>query len=117
MTPQKRIGPAGNGTDSESTRAADTSQSNNAALQLRRRRRAAYRCEPDTSGCRDPWRPWRPEHLSESYVDGYRDAARHLLAQGLLPAPNAPAMRVLWGRRGADQRLARTLAEHWQVVA
>lgn len=115
MSPPKRLRPDADNAEPETT--TNHNRASYSTHALMRRRRAAERCEPDDNGWRDPWRPWRPERLTDSYVDGYRDAALHLLAQGLLPAPNVPAMRVLWGRRGADQRLARTLAEHWQVVA
>jgi len=103
--------------ESTTTTASDTSQY---IAGLHRRRSVTLRVPPyGDCPCRDPWvcRCGDYTELSEAYVDGYRDAARHLLAQGLLPAPNVPAMRVMWGRRGADQRLARTLAESWQVVA
>jgi hypothetical protein len=89
------------------------------AVQLRRRRLAACRSMPAACGCRDPWtcRCWNPDEITDRYVDGYRDAAEHLLAQGLPPAPNLPAMRVMWRRGGTDQRLALRIAEVWEVAA
>jgi hypothetical protein len=40
-----------------------------------------------------------------------------LLSEGLTPAPNVEAMRILWRRGGNDQRLAVRLAELWEVAA
>lgn len=66
----------------------------------------------------DPW-PCRctdPDVITDRYVDGFRDAAQHLLDAGLAPAPNGPVMRVLWRRGGHDQRLAVVIAESWEVA-
>lgn len=91
-----------------------------AVAQHRRRYDAAMRCEPLACGCRDPLtcRCYDVvEELTEQFVDGYRDAAEHLLAEGFTPAPNIAAMRMLWRRGGGDQRLARRLSELWEVAA
>jgi len=86
-----------------------------------RRREAALRLPPlARCGCiRDPeacvHRCGR-EPLTEKYVDGYSDAGQHLLDRGLTPAPNLPAMRVLWRRCGEDQRLAREISEPWETA-
>ncbi len=55
--------------------------------------------------------------LTEKMVDGYRDAALHLAAHGLLAAPRIPEMRTLWKRGGDDQRLVCAIAERWEVAA
>src|SRR6202022_2063756 len=82
---------------------------------LRRRQTATYRVPRLECGCADTWTCRCFD--AEEYVDGWRDAALHLLDHGLLPAPNVKAMRVLWGRRGSDQRLARHIAERWETAA
>ncbi|MCV7237706.1 hypothetical protein [Mycolicibacterium celeriflavum] len=90
------------------------------AVQLRRRRAYAHTCRFISCGrCTDPWtcRCWNPDEITDRYVDGYRDAAQHLLDQGLTPAPNVLALRVMWRRGGDDQRLARRVAERWEVAA
>ncbi|WP_226863282.1 hypothetical protein [Mycolicibacterium baixiangningiae] len=86
----------------------------------RRRQYADTRCGLLACGrCTDPWtcRCYDSVKVTEQYVDGYRDAAQHLLAQGLAPSPNLAAMRILWRRGGDDQRLAVRLAELWEVAA
>jgi hypothetical protein len=50
------------------------------------------------------------------YVRGYRRAARHLLAAGLLPAPCIPEMQALWANSREDRELVREIAEHWEVA-
>jgi hypothetical protein len=50
-------------------------------------------------------------------VDGYRDAAQHLRALGLLPAPLIPEMHALWARGGTDRRLMSEIAERWELAA
>jgi hypothetical protein len=67
------------------------------ATPLGRRRFAADRCQPiGDTGVRDPWRPWRPERLSDVQVQGAADAARHLLANDLLPVFDNNTLRALW---------------------
>jgi hypothetical protein len=91
------------------------------AVQLRRRRLAAYRCPPMACcRCRDPLscRCHSPaDKITDPYVDGYRDAAEHLLDAGLAPAPNISSMRVMWRRGGHDQEIARRISELWEVAA
>ncbi len=66
-----------------------------------------------------------PEHdvhrcsseITDVMIDAYSAAAQHLLDHGVTPAPNVPAMRVMWRRGGADQRLARRISERWEMVA
>ena len=87
---------------------------------LRRRRAASYRVPRLDCGIHaDPWpcRCYDAPQSPERNADGYHAAAQHLLAAGLLPAPNIPAMRLMW-RRGAEQRrLSQLIAERWEVAA
>jgi len=86
---------------------------------LHRRRTAAQDMRSLHCGCRDPWtcRHYdEPVLLTDQFVDGYRDACEHLLAEGLTPAPNLDALRVMWQRRGEEQRLAIRIAEAWEVA-
>jgi hypothetical protein len=86
----------------------------------RRRRNAKNRLPAyDDCACRDPWtcRCYDYPESPERNAAGYYAAAQHLLAAGLLPAPNVPAMRLMW-RRDAEQReLVRYIAERWEVAA
>jgi hypothetical protein len=50
-------------------------------------------------------------------VDGYADAAHHLLVLGLGPYPFIPEMQVLWRRGGDDRLLVREIAERWERAA
>jgi len=86
------------------------------AVQLRRRRAASYRLPVLDCGRSDPWYYDRPE-LSERTADGYCAAALHLIAAGLLPAPDLGAMRILWRRDTEQRNVARQIAERGQVVA
>lgn len=86
---------------------------------IRRRRAYADKASLLSCGrCTDPWtcRCREAQPINDQYVDGYRDAAKHLLAQGLTPAPNVDAMRILWRRGGDDQRIARRISELWEVA-
>lgn len=86
---------------------------------IRRRRAATYRLPALDCGHADPWTCKCHDDTDEStgqYIDGYRDAAQHLMVQGLTPAPNLPAMRGLWRRGGADRDLVRGIAERWEVA-
>lgn len=86
---------------------------------LRRRRAATYRLPVLDCGHADPWtcKCSDSDNATDQYIDGYRDAAQHLLAQGLTPAPNLPAMRGMWKRGGDDQRLAVRIAQRWEIAA
>ena len=69
-------------------------------------------------GCRDPLGcDHHDGPPSERMVDGYREAAHHLLDAGLTPYPFLPELRVLWARGGDDQRFARQIAERWELAA
>jgi hypothetical protein len=67
-------------------------------VQLRRRRKESYRCEPlgESGNIRDPWVPWRPEKLTEKDIDGAVAAAAHLLADGYVPVFDLPTLRAMW---------------------
>jgi len=86
----------------------------------RRRRAATHRIPPYRHDCphRDPWvcRCEEPEP-STRMVDAYSAAVAFILDAGMTPAPFLPELRVMWRRRGEDQRLARTVAERWEVAA
>src|SRR4051812_44922347 len=97
MPPNKEVGPRDTtpeGTDTiittpATTTATSTVQCSGTQRQCStdtrtwwRRRRAADRCEPNASGVRDPWQPWRPEKLSEKQIDAAAAAAAHLLGLG-----------------------------------
>jgi hypothetical protein len=69
---------------------------------LWRRRRAADECRPLASGHRDPWRPWRPEKLSEKQVDAAAAAAEYLLDAGMAPRFDIDTLRQLWRAGHAD---------------
>jgi hypothetical protein len=87
---------------------------------LRRRRAAAIEARLLACGCSDPWTCKHYQSVSEVsdvQVDAYRDTALTLLALGYTPAPNIPAMRVLWRRGGDDQRLVRKISQTWVVAA
>lgn len=109
--PDNENRPAGNGADSRATGC------NQYIHELRRRRAAAQRTPVLECGRADPWHYPQPDLPSDHYIDGYRDAAEHLLAQGLTPAPNVPAMRGLWRRGGTDRELVQAISERWVVIA
>jgi hypothetical protein len=67
----------------------------------------------------DPWlcRCDRPPLTDDHMADAYLATALHLRACGLLPAPNVPAMQVLWRRRSpADRRLVSEIAQRWELA-
>jgi hypothetical protein len=69
------------------------------AAQLRRRRAAAWRCEPLSNGLRDPWLPDRLD-WSDDEIDSWVAAVQHLRSQGLYASWQLPAsVRVAWYRR------------------
>lgn len=75
-----------------------------------RRRDAAHRRVPLNCGCRDSW-PCRctDPPLSEHALDGWRDAANHVLASGRMPVVPLDVRRALYRRGGTDRELAETL--------
>lgn len=78
--------------------------------QLNRRRGSAARSVPLDCGCRDGWvcRCTEPP-LSDQALDGWRDAARHILAAGKTPALPLEVLRALYRRGGDDRALAQEL--------
>jgi hypothetical protein len=95
--------------------AADAAQPSNMVGQtrcnaLRRRRLASQRMVPLDCGCRDPW-PCRctDPPLTERMVDGWRDAALHVLPTGHIPLLPLEARQALWRRGGRDRALAELL--------
>ena len=72
----------------------------------RRRREASRRLPLLHDGAADPWRPWRPEHISDVQAQGAIDAAHHLLAKDLLPLFDADTITAI-GR--SDDDLAKRL--------
>ncbi|AFC44587.1 hypothetical protein OCU_33680 [Mycobacterium intracellulare ATCC 13950] len=65
---------------------------------------------PLDCGCRDPW-PCRCTEppLSDKAIDGWRDAAEHVLATGQIPLTPLDVRRALWRRGGRDRELAEFL--------
>jgi hypothetical protein len=53
--------------------------------------------------------------VTDPYVSGYRRAARHLLAAGLLPAPCLPEMQAMWSLSREDREIVQEIAENWEV--
>jgi hypothetical protein len=74
---------------------------------LGRRRYAAARSVPLEDGNRDPWRPWRPERLSDKQVQAAVDAALHLLAADLPPQFDRVTLEAMWraGHRDIAEQL------------
>jgi len=93
---------------SEST-AADPQKSTRLAW-WERRRAAACRVVPLDCGCPDPW-PCRctDPPLSLRAMDGWRDAALHVLSTGKVPILEVEVLQALWRRGGADRELAELL--------
>lgn len=113
MLDNEKRRPAGNGAAFTSTPDA-----HHYIAGLRRRRAATYRVPALDCGHRDPWTCHHdPVTVSDQYIDGYRDAAQHLLANGMTPAPNLAAMRAMWRRGGPDRDLVRAIAERWEIAA
>lgn len=81
------------------------------SAQLRRRGDKAARCVPLPCGHRDPLRCLashdRPP-LTDHQLDGWRDAANHVLAAGRIPLVPLDVQRALW-RRPSDRKLAQQL--------
>lgn len=49
----------------------------------------------------------------DAYVKGYRRAAAHLLARGLLPAPCRDELQELWVAGPEDRELVSEISERW----
>lgn len=71
------------------------------------RRAASRRLIPLHCGCADPWPCQCTEPpLSDSGVDGWRDAAEHVLSEGRMPLVPMEVRRALYRRGGTDRELA-----------
>lgn len=99
--------PAGNGAESRTTGCIQYIEG------LRHRRAATYRLPALECGYVDPL---TCRHGPEP-INGYPEAAEHLLTVGLCPAPNLPALRAMWKRGGAELRTASRIVEAWEVTA
>lgn len=53
----------------------------------------------------------------DPYVAGYRNAARHLLALGLIPAPCKRELQSLWTSSREDRELVSTISESWESLS
>jgi hypothetical protein len=84
---------------------------NGIPLQLRRRRGASWRLPPLDCGYRDPM------HCEPPGVRGYEDAAAMLLSLGLTPAPNLPALRVMWKAGDESRRVVEVIGQRWEMTA
>jgi hypothetical protein len=86
---------------------------NDIPAQLSARRMAANRSVPLHCGCRDPWvcgHYTTEPPLTDNQLDGWRDAANHVLARGDMPMVPLQVRRALW-KRPADRALAKLLHE------
>ncbi|WKW97320.1 hypothetical protein Q3O43_20080 [Rhodococcus aetherivorans] len=82
-------------------------------IALERRRTAACRLPALPCSCRDPWLcrcDTAAGELTGRYLDGWRDAAEHLLEVGIVTSVPAGVLRALWRRGGTDRALAERLA-------
>ena len=52
---------------------------------------------------------------SPRQVWAYEAAVSHLLAHSLTPAPNVPALRVMWKAGPQSRRLAQVIADRWEL--
>jgi hypothetical protein len=118
--PPDEVGPRDTtpeGTDTESSATTTDNRKDNApsrhwcgATAMRRRRQASWRCVPLDCGCPDLW-PCRCTEppLSDRALDGWRDAAVHVLSIGQVPLLPLEVRRSLWRRGGTDRVLAEQL--------
>jgi hypothetical protein len=76
---------------------------------------------PDATNAEDQPTPTNPSDYKFSSADrqiaGYEDAASHLLAAGLLPAPNVVALRSMWKAGGRSRRVAQIIAHSWEMAS
>lgn len=86
------------------------SDQHNGLAGWKRRQEAARRIPLLDCGCPDPW-PCRCSEppLSDRMIDGGRDAALHILANGGVPLLEFEVLQALWRRGGADRELAELL--------
>lgn len=109
MNNRKEVGP-----DADNDAEAYTRQCASEYIEgLGRRRAATYRVPPLECGCRDPW----CHRCEPRPTKGYALAVEHLLAAGLSPWPDVQALREMWRADDRQRRIARTIAERWEVAA
>jgi hypothetical protein len=101
--------PAANG--AESSYQLDASQSSRYCRHLHLRRTASRRLPVLDSGRADPW------HYPPPGEHGYPEAVAHLLAHGLLPAPNHAGLRAMWRAGGQSRHTAELIAQAWELAA
>jgi hypothetical protein len=77
----------------------------------RRRRRESWRLPELDCRRSDPW------FYPEPGERGYEAAAHHLLEHGLIPAPNVPAMQLMWRRSDRSRRAAGLIAQRWGLAS
>ena len=53
----------------------------------------------------------------DAYTRGYRRAAMHLIAAGLLPAPCTDELQALWRESAEDRRLVAEITQQWEATA
>ncbi|MDQ1307870.1 MAG: hypothetical protein QG671_3704 [Actinomycetota bacterium] len=53
----------------------------------------------------------------DAYTRGYRRAAKHLIAAGLLPAPCTDELQALWRESAEDRRLVAEITENWRTAS
>ncbi|MGB0972040.1 MAG: hypothetical protein ACPGVG_13925 [Mycobacterium sp.] len=106
--PTKENRPAGNGAESRTA-----GRHSEFIRQLRQRRAATYRLPALDCGHVDPLAC----RNGPDPINGYPEAAEHLLTLGLCPAPNLPALRAMWKRGGTNLRNASRIVEAWEVTA
>lgn len=53
----------------------------------------------------------------DAYIRGYRRAARHLLAAGLLPAPCRAELQALWTNSVEDRQLVAEISQRWDIAS
>lgn len=74
---------------------------------LRRRRKAAAGSRNLDCGCNDPW-PCRCTEppLTDAALDGWRDAAEHIMSKGDTPLLPIEVLQALWRRGGVDRQIS-----------
>lgn len=51
-----------------------------------------------------------------AYVNGYRRAARHLIAAGLMPAPCRDELQAMWANGPEDRQLVAEITRRWEIA-
>ena len=111
QTPHHRSQPSTRLSSHNATPTTDDSTGSGVPSQLQRRRAASWRLPALDPGRRsDPWHYEPP-------INGYEDAAHHLLSLGLLPAPNREGLQAIWLRGGHHRQAAEVIAQRWELTA